>query len=94
MDPDKARLHISLQTDWSRSAVCQLSLWTCRSHHTVSAAFPEKAMFVVSRDVLESLIIDDQIEVIVLGDSWGPGPDRDYAPSVRIFRSELKAIRN
>ena len=38
MDPDKARLHISLQTDWSRSAVCQLSLWTCRSHHTVSSA--------------------------------------------------------
>jgi len=49
-------------------------------------------MFVVSRDVLESLIIDDQIEVTVLAIHGGRVQIGITAPpSVRIFRSELEA---
>lgn len=49
-------------------------------------------MFVVSRDILESLIIDEQIEVTVLAIHGGRVQIGITAPaSVRIFRSELEA---
>lgn len=49
-------------------------------------------MLVVSRDILESLIIDDQIEVKVLAIQGNRVQIGITAPpSVRIFRSELEA---